>query len=104
MWQTLKNLVTLATARALLKKTAGDIFTNWNGDVDPARLIGYGFVMLGGLEFLALTLYDTLRSHHFDSMSFSTGIVAISGSVMAAAGGVRIKQNSEAPFPENRQG
>jgi hypothetical protein len=36
-------------------------------------------------------------------MSFSTGIVAISGSVMAAAGGVRIKQNSEAPFPANRQ-
>jgi hypothetical protein len=103
MWQTLKNLVTLANARALLKKTAGDIFTNWNGDVDPARLIGYGFVMLGGLEFLGLTLYDTLRSHHFDSMSFSTGIVAISGSVMAAAGGVRWKQGSEVPMPRDVQ-
>jgi hypothetical protein len=34
-------------------------------------------------------------------MSFSTGIVAISGSVMAAAGGVRWKQGSEVPMPRD---
>jgi hypothetical protein len=103
MWQTLKNLVTLANTRALIKKTCGDVFTNWNGDVDPARLFGYGFVMLGGFEFLALTLYDTLRSHHFDSMSFSAGMASISAAVMAAAGGVRWKQGSEVPMPPRDQ-
>lgn len=99
LWAWLKPYVTLRYLRALIKKTFGDMFTNWNGDVDPARLVGYGFVMLGGLEFLGLSLYDTLKNHAFNYIGFSTGLVAISGAITAASAGVRWKQMSEAPMP-----
>jgi hypothetical protein len=103
MWQTIWNKIepylTLRSLRQLIKKACGDMFTNWNGDVDPARLVGYGFVILGGAEFLALALYDSLKNHTFNYMGFSTGLVAISGAITAAAAGVRLKQLAEAPMP-----
>lgn len=99
LWARVLPIITLAQARRLTVKTFSDMFTNWNGDVDPARLVGYGFVMLGGFQFLALSLYDTLKNHAFNYMGFSTGLVAISGAITAAAAGVRWKQGSEAPMP-----
>lgn len=95
----LSDAVTLKRTRQLIAKTCGDMFQNWNGDYDPARLIGYGFVLLCGFVFIALTIYDTLKNHAFNSLAFSTGCVAISGQALAAAWGVKLKQNSEVPMP-----
>lgn len=97
--QWLRDKVTMKQTRALIAKTCGDMFQNWNGDYDPARLIGYGFVLLCGFVFIALTIYDTLKNHQFNSLAFSTGCVAISGQALAAAWGVKLKQNSEVPIP-----
>lgn len=91
--------LTLQKTRALIAKASGDMFQNWNGDYDPARLIGYGFVLVCGLVFIALTIYDTLRNHQFNSLAFSSGSVAISGQALAAAWGVKIKQPAEIPMP-----
>jgi hypothetical protein len=76
-----------------------DLFCNWNGDVDPARFFGYGFVMLGGLVFIILSIYDTVKHQTFNSLAFSGGLVAIAGAVTAAAAGVKIKESSEIPMP-----
>jgi len=84
---------------SLFSKVVGDVFTSWNGDVDPARLFGYGFVLLGGMEFLGLTLYMTVKTGHFDALNFSTGLIGISGAIVAAAAGVLIKKSSEMPMP-----
>lgn len=99
LWARAVPYITFAQTRRLTAKTFSDMFTNWNGDVDPARLVGYGFVMLGGLQFLGLSLYDTLKNHAFNYVGFSTGLVAISGAITAAAAGVRWKQMAEAPMP-----
>lgn len=98
IWGFLQPYVTMQGARRIVVKACGDSFTNWNGDVDPARL-AYVVPLVGSVLFFALTIYDTLKLHRFDSMSFSAGLVAISGSVLSAAAGVRWKQNSEAPMP-----
>ena len=97
--QWITDSLTLKRTRQLIAKTCADMFQNWNGDYDPARLIGYGFVLLCGAVFIALTVYDTLKNHQFNSMAFSTGSVAISGQALAAAWGVKLKQNSEVPLP-----
>ncbi|MBB5409161.1 hypothetical protein HDG34_003102 [Paraburkholderia sp. HC6.4b] len=76
-----------------------DLFCSWNGDVDPARFFGYGFVMLGGLVFIILSIYDTIKHQTFNSLAFSGGLVAIAGAVTAAAAGVKIKESSEIPMP-----
>lgn len=99
--QWLRNRVTLQQTRAMVSKVCGDIFANWNGDIDPARLVGYGFVLLCGNVFLVLSIYDTLVHKSFNSLAFSTGCVAIAGQVLAAAVGVRLKQNSEIPMPNS---
>lgn len=95
----IKARLTLQETRAIIAKATGDMFQNWNGDYDPARLIGYGFVLLCGIVFIGLSIYDTIKNHAFNSLAFSTGCVAISGQALAAAWGVRIKQNAEVPMP-----
>ncbi len=82
-----------------IAKVCGDMFTNWNGDVDPARLFPYLFTALCGIVFLWLSWLDTMWHHSFNSMSFSAGAVAIATQFVAAAAGVRIKQSSEVPMP-----
>jgi hypothetical protein len=84
---------------AFISKVCGDMFTSWNGDVDPARLIPYILCGLFGIFFLWFTWLDTYWHHAFNSMAFSTGAVAIGAQFVAAAGGVRIKQSSEIPMP-----
>jgi hypothetical protein len=95
----MRDRITLVRTRQVIAKACGDMFQNWNGDYDPARLIGYGWCLLFGMVFIALTVYDTLHNKAFNSMAFSTGGVAIAGQIFAAACGVRVKQNSEVPMP-----
>lgn len=83
---------------SFVAKVLGDMFTSWNGDVDPARLIPYLLCGCFGVFFLWLTYLDTIWHHAFNSMAFSTGAVAIGAQFVAAAGGVRIKQSSEIPM------
>lgn len=84
--------------KSLFRKVMNDVFTSENGeDIDPARLFGYGFVILGSIEFLLATLYILIKHGTFDAMNFSTGLVGISGALMAAAAGVRIKKDTESP-------
>lgn len=82
-----------------IAKVCGDLFTNWNGDVDPARLFPYLFTAACGIVFLWLSWLDTVWHHSFNSMAFSAGAVAIATQFVAAAAGVRIKQSSEVPMP-----
>lgn len=105
--QKLLPVVTLAPVRTFLANTAAgywkwvnkicsDVFANWNGDIDPARL-SYLFVWICGTVFLVLTILDFKINRHFDGTMFSTGCVALSVQMIAAAAGVRIKQSSEVP-------
>lgn len=95
----LHERLTWKRTRAVIAKACGDMFANWNGDIDPARLVGYGWVLLFGMVFIALSIYDTLKHQSFNSIAFATGGVAIAGQILAAAWGVRLKQNSEVPMP-----
>lgn len=83
---------------SIIQKICSDAFTSMNGDIDPARLFGYGFVLLGGIEFLAMTLYMAIKTGHFDTFNFSTGLVGIGGALVAAAAGVFIKKSAEVPL------
>jgi hypothetical protein len=83
---------------SLFGKVISDSFTSMNGDFDPARLFGYGFVLLGGLEFLGTTLYMVIKTQHFDQVGFATGLIGISGALLAAAAGVYIKKTAEVPL------
>ena len=99
MWQKLKDMITLAYLRKLTVKMGSDVFTNWNGDFDPARLC-YAFILVDAVIFNWLSIYDTYLHKSFNSMAYSTGCVAIGAQIIAAAAGVRLKQNSEQPFPQ----
>lgn len=83
---------------SFIRNICSDVFTSMNGDIDPARLFGYGFVLLGGIEFLAMTTYMAIKTGHFDAINFSTGLVGISGALLAAAAGVYIKKSTEVPL------
>jgi hypothetical protein len=100
MWQKLKDMITLAYLRKLTVKMGSDVFTNWNGDFDPARLC-YAFILADAIIFNWLSIYDTYLHKSFNSMAYSGGCVAIGAQIIAAAAGVRLKQNSEQPFPRN---
>lgn len=81
----------------IFSKVFSDIFTSANGDYDPARVIGYGIVALGSMEYLVLQAYVAIVSKQFDSTSFATGLAGISAALLAAAGGVWIKKSTEIP-------
>ena len=91
----------LAKLKALIelfKKVIKDISTGPNGtDYDPARIIGYGIVSLGGIQFLILTAWSTFQNGKFDGVQFSIGLTGVSGAIAAAAAGVWLKKSTEAP-------
>lgn len=87
----------LEKIKAILTKLIKDCLTSAGGDYDPARVVGYGISLLGGLEFLVLTAYVTLKNHSFDGISFATGLSGVAAALAAAAAGVRIKHNTEVP-------
>jgi hypothetical protein len=91
----LKNLV------ELFKRVLKDITTTPAGDYDPARIIGYGIVVLGGIEFLVLTAWVTIQKGTFDGAQFSLGLTGVAGAIAAAAAGVYIKKSAEVQVPTN---
>jgi hypothetical protein len=80
------------------KRVVSDMSTSQNGDYDPARVVGYGVSVLGALVFLALTVYVTVLTKAFDASAFAIGLLGISTTVAAAAGGVFIKRSTEVPL------
>ena len=87
------------------KRMVEDCLTSANGDFDPARVIGYGVVVLGALVFFGLTIYHTLVNKSFDGGSFAAGLGSISASVVAAGAGVWLKKDTEIPYtpPEHKE-
>ncbi|WP_144106785.1 hypothetical protein [Paraburkholderia sp. BCC1886] len=98
LWRKTKAIITLKRIRHTIWKVCTDCFTNWNGDFDPARLV-YALILLYGLAFLWMSIWDTHVHHVFNQMGFATGASALAVQMIAAAAGVRLKQNAEAPFP-----
>lgn len=95
MWNWIKNKLDL------FNKVIKDCATGPNGlDYDPARVIGYGIVALGGVQFLILTAWTTIESGTFDGVQFSLGLTGVSGAIAAAAAGVWIKKSTEAQTKE----
>lgn len=84
-----------------IKKLVHQCLTNPQGLYDPARVAGYGIVVLGGLQYLILSAYIVIKDGKFDGLSFATGLAAIGAALMAAAGGVWIKKSSE-PSSESK--
>lgn len=82
---------------ATIKTVIKDCMTSANGDYDPARVIGYGVVVLGALEFLILFAYTTLKHGVFDAAQFTIGLSGVSGALAAAAAGVWLKKTTEIP-------
>ncbi len=78
-----------------LRKLARDCLTSANGDYDPARVVGYGIVLWGALQFFLLTLYFAIRDGKFDGVTYAAGLAAISATGLAAAAGVYIKKSTE---------
>lgn len=83
---------------SLFKRVMSDISTSANGDFDPARVIGYGFVVISGLVFLGLTIYTTWKTGAFSTVDFTIGVAGLSASITAAAAGVLIKKSTEVPL------
>lgn len=79
----------------LLKRVVSDCATSANGDYDPARVIGYLIVALGGLEFLVITAVEYVRHDKFDALGFATALAGIGAALAAAAAGVWIKKATE---------
>ncbi|MEL6237026.1 MAG: hypothetical protein AAFO57_00155 [Pseudomonadota bacterium] len=85
---------------ATIKRLISDCLTGPNGDFDPARVVGYGITMAGGVEFLVLTAYTTLRTGAFDGAQFAIGLTGVGGALAASAAGVWLKKSTEVPPKE----
>lgn len=83
-----------------IKRLVSDCLTSANGDYDPARIVGYGIALAGGVEFLVLTAYTTVRSGAFDGAQFAIGLTGVGGALAAAAAGVWLKKSTEVPPKE----
>lgn len=79
----------------LFKRVCREVFTSSADEFDPARVFGYGFVLVGGTVFIVLSIYDTMKNGKFDYINYSAGIAAISAALVSAAAGVVIKRTSE---------
>ena len=79
----------------LIKRVCREVFTSSADEFDPARVFGYGFVLIGGTVFIVLSVYDTMKNGKFDYINYSAGIAAISAALVSAAAGVVIKRTSE---------
>lgn len=89
----------------LCKGVFKDIFTNSTGETyDPARVVGYGVVCAGGgVTFLALAIYDTVKTGHFNYEGFGVAFAGVSAAIVAAAGGVQLKKAAEHDHPGERR-
>jgi hypothetical protein len=85
-----------------LRRVMTESFTTAAGEFDPARVIGYGFVGLSGFVFLFLTMWVTMKSGVFDTDKFAMGVGAVSAAILAAAGGVQMKNGTEKPLDTTR--
>lgn len=84
------------TIRQLFKRVIKDCLTGKNGsDYDPARVIGYGVVVMGSVVFIFLAIYDTFMNKKFDYNGYAAGISGIGLSLAAAAAGVWMKKDTE---------
>lgn len=86
---------TIVSTGRVVNKTVGDVFSSYTGDVDPARLFGYGLTVWGAIQFYVSEAYITIKTGTFDTANFAIGMVSISGALMAAAAGVWIKNSTE---------
>ena len=75
-----------------------DITTTPNGDYDPARVVGYGVVVLGALVFFGCTIYLAVVKQEFDGANYAIGMAGVAASIAAAAGGVYMKKTDEIPY------
>lgn len=78
-----------------IRKILHEVFTSSSGEYDPARLWGYGFVILGGTQFLVSEAYILITTGQFNAVEYATGLAAISTALVAAAAGVWIKRKAE---------
>lgn len=77
-------------------KLLRESLTASSGEYDPARVFGYGIVVLGALVFFGLTIYVTIRNGTFDGTSYAVGLGGVASTLISAAGGVWIKRTAEA--------
>jgi len=80
---------------SILRKVISDCLTSAYGDFDPARVVGYLIAAGGGIEFLALEAYATVRNGNFDGVQFAAGLSGVAAVIAGAAAGVWIKRSSE---------
>lgn len=85
----------------VISKVINDCFTSANGDYDPARVAGYGIVVLGGLVYIGLEIFVVVTTRQFNEINFATGLAGIGAALIAAAGGVWIKKSTEIPLKED---
>lgn len=82
-------------AKNEIGKLLKDSLTSAAGDYDPARVVGYGVVLLLVVFFLVLATYDTYLNHKFQYGGYTAGLVAIAAAIASAAAGVWIKRGTE---------
>lgn len=92
-------MFSLGKISELIKQVSKESMTSAAGEYDPARVFGYGFVVLASLVFLGLSIYDAIKNGHFNTTDFTTGTLAIAGAYGLVAGGVAIKKSAENPPP-----
>jgi hypothetical protein len=81
---------------SLFRKVVNDVCTGIDGvSVDPARLIGYGFVLVAANVWLGATVYEIWKTGHFDGTNFAISLAGVATALMAAAGGVAFKSSTE---------
>lgn len=69
---------------------------------DPARVIGYGTVVLGALVFFFCVIYIAVVKQEFDASAYAIGMTGIAASIAAAAGGVYMKKTDEIPYDPDK--
>lgn len=65
---------------------------------DPARVIGYGSVVIGFGVFIFNSLWSVISTNEFDAQSYGIGLGAVFAGIMAIGIGVGAKANTE-PVP-----
>lgn len=83
---------------SIFRKAIHDMATGPDGEsYDPARLIGYGFVLVAANVWLGATIYEIWKTGHFDGTNFAISLAGVAAALMSAAGGVAFKSSTEPP-------
>ena len=81
----------------LLGRVVKDMATTADGETfDAGRIIGYGLCLAGCCGFVFCAIWSVIHDTKFDMQSYGIGFGALMTSLAAVAGGLKLKESTEA--------